>query len=615
MPHIDHSSDSSRREFLLTTGIFAAGALMSAPAIAQQQPPNSPPTSAPEQDEESIAGAASQPGTIDPAVIAAAETLAGITFTASQRDMMSKTIGEQVAMIASRQQLGPLPNTLSPALRFDPRLPEMTFERQKGRIEWSKVDAGPIPDNDEDIAYAPVTRLAKWIQSGKLTSERLTGIYLDRLKRIDPQLKCVITLCEESARAKAKKADAEIAAGKYRGPLHGLPWGAKDLLDTAGIRTTWGAEPFVNRVPTSDATVVRKLDEAGAVLVAKLSLGALAYNDIWFGGRTNNPWNLRQGSSGSSAGSAAATSAGLVAFSIGTETYGSITSPCVRCGPTGLRPTFGRVSRAGAMALCWSLDKIGPICRSVEDCLMVLAAINGFDDSDPCSIDMPLSFEPDFPLGQIRVGFNPKWFEEGNDQDRAALEALRTTGVQLVEIALPDWPYDALLPMLYCEAAAAFEDLTRSHLDDTLKWQAPQAWPNTFRQSWFIPGNEFVQADRFRRMVMQMMADRFADVDVMIGPSFADSLCLITNYTGHPSLTLRCGFVSPRSQAADGGGGGSVGAASQPANPAPTSRPSPRRVPHGITLLGRLFDEGTLCRVGLALERELGVWDERPPLL
>jgi Asp-tRNA(Asn)/Glu-tRNA(Gln) amidotransferase A subunit family amidase len=609
MQQIDVSSDSSRREFLLTTGVFAAAALMTAAAAQQTTPapPASQPDQAREDDEEAISNVAGGPATIDPATIAAAETLAGVRFTPAQREMMSKTIGEQIAMFGSRQKLGPLPNTLSPALRFDPRLPGMVFDIKARRSVWSDVDAGLVPDNDDDIAFAPATRLSRWVQSGKLSSERLTGIYLDRLKRFDPQLQCVITLCEEQARAQAKRADAEIAAGKSRGPLHGLPWGAKDLLDTAGIRTTWGAEPFVNRVPQTDAAVVRKLDEAGAVLVAKLSLGALAYNDIWFGGRTNNPWNPQQGSSGSSAGSAAATAAGLLAFSIGTETYGSITSPCMRCGTTGLRPTFGRVSRAGAMALCWSLDKIGPICRSVEDCAMVLSAINGYDIADPCSIDMPFSFDAEMPLNHVRVGFSPAWFEDGNDQDRAALPALRKTGVQMVEIALPKWPYDALLTMLYCEAASAFEDLTRSHLDDTLKWQAPQAWPNTFRQSWFIPGNEFVQADRFRRQVMHMMAERFADVHVMIGPSFAADLCLISNHTGHPSLTLRCGFTAPRDRRA----------ASQPASPTdsrPDSQPARPRLPHGITLLGRLFDEATLCRVGLALERELGVWDERPPL-
>ncbi len=598
-------SDSSRREFLLTSGVFAAGALMTAPALAQQQqpPPASQPQPPDDDDDEGASGPASRPAPVDVAVIAAAEQLAGIAFTDSERAMMAGTIREQVAMLASRQTLPRFANSLAPALKFDPRLPGMSFDIPKKASVWSRLEPGPLPLSDEDIAFAPVTQLAPWIESGKLTSTRLTHIYLDRLERFDGQLKCVITLCKDHALRQAAAADREIASGNYRGPLHGIPWGAKDLLDTAGIKTTWGAEPWQDRVTDGDATVVKKLNDAGAVLVAKLSLGALAYNDIWFGGRTSSPWNLNQGSSGSSAGSACATAAGLVGFSIGTETYGSITSPCIRCGTTGLRPTFGRISRAGAMALCWSLDKIGPICRTVEDCARVLDAINGYDEADPCSIGLPLRFDMQRPLNAIRVGFSPKWFEQGNDLDRAALDALKQTGVQMQEIALPEWPYDALLTMLYCEAAASFEDLTRMSLDDTLRWQAPQAWPNTFRQSWFLPGIEFVQADRFRRQCMQMMAEQFANIDVMFGPSFAGSVCLITNNTGHPSLTLRCGFRTPQRRGRAGGDQAE----------APNDAPPPR-VPHGVSFIGRLFDEGTMCRVGLALERELDVWNERPPL-
>jgi Asp-tRNA(Asn)/Glu-tRNA(Gln) amidotransferase A subunit family amidase len=604
------SSDASRREFLLTTGVFAAGALMTAPAVARQQPQQSPPPLATqpqrrdeEAEEEGITPQRDRP-VVDVAVIAAAEQLAGISFTQPEREMVSRTIAEQVEMFASRQTLPRFANDLAPAMKFDPRLPGMTFDIPKKASVWSNAESGPLPENDEDIAFAPVAQLARWIEAGKLTATRLTKIYLDRLKRLDEKLKCVITLCEDRALKQAADADREIAAGNYRGPLHGIPWGAKDLLDTADIRTTWGAEPWIERVPTVDATVVTKLNEAGAVLVAKLSLGALAYNDIWFGGRTNNPWNPRQGSSGSSAGSAAATAAGLVGFSIGTETYGSITSPCIRCGTTGLRPTFGRVSRAGAMALCWSLDKIGPICRTVEDCALVLDAINGHDEADPSSIALPLRFDMQRPLNSIHVGYSPQWFEEGNDLDRTALAALEKTGVRMLEVDLPDWPYDILLTMLYCEAAAAFEDLTRSNLDDTLRWQAPQAWPNTFRQSWFLPGIELVQADRFRRQCMQMMAERFENVDVLFGPSFAASLCLITNNTGHPSLTLRSGFHTPRQRDRDNDEG-RQGDAQQPER---------ARAPHGISFIGRLFDEGTMCRIGLALERELNVWQERPPI-
>jgi Asp-tRNA(Asn)/Glu-tRNA(Gln) amidotransferase A subunit family amidase len=590
--------ESSRREFLLNSGVFAAGALMSAGSAhsSQQQRPASQPQ--PAEDDDDAPETQGEPVEVE--VIAAAEQLAGIAFTASEREMMSRTVAEQVSMLASRQTLTRFSNTLAPALKFDPRLPGMKIDIPTKASIWTREEMSRLPGDDADIAFAPVTSLSRWIESGALTSMRLTRIYLDRLKRFDPQLRCVITLCEEHALQQAAAADREIAAGNYRGPLHGIPWGAKDLLDTAGIRTTWGAEPWQDRVPDENATVVRRLDEAGAVLIAKLSLGALAYNDIWFGGRTSNPWNTAQGSSGSSAGSACATAAGLVGFSIGTETFGSITSPSIRCGATGLRPTFGRVSRAGAMALCWSLDKIGPICRTVEDCARVLDAINGVDDADPSSVGLPLYFDMQRDLADVRVGFSPRWFEQGDDLDRAAFDALKRTGVQMHEIDLPDWPYDILLTMLYAEAAAAFEDLTRSNLDDTLRWQAPQAWPNTFRQSWFLPAIEFVQANRFRRQCMQMMAKRFERVDVMIGPSFAGSLCLITNHTGHPSLTLRSGFRSPqqRRRATDA---------------ATTTRPA-QRVPHGISLIGRLFAEGTLCRVGLALERELDVWRERPPL-
>ena len=319
--------------------------------------------------------------------------------------------------------------------------------------------------------------------------------------------------------------------------------------------------------------------------MAKLSLGALAYGDIWFGGRTNNPWKLDQGSSGSSAGPCAATAAGLAGFTLGTETLGSIVTPCMRCGTTGLRPTFGRVARTGAMALCWSLDKIGPICRTVEDCAIVLAAINGADPGDPSSIDVPLSFDATRSVRGKRVGYSPKWFEGrgASDLDRAALSAARRTGVELVEIELPDLPYGTLMTILLVEAAAAFEELTLSDRDDELVWQDPRAWPNSFRTTRFTPAVELLQAQRFRRLVCEMMAEQFEGLDAMISPSYAASLLLITNNTGHPSLTIRCGFRD------DG-------------------------TPSGITLWGGLFDEGTLCGIGMALERELGVWDRRPPL-
>jgi Asp-tRNA(Asn)/Glu-tRNA(Gln) amidotransferase A subunit family amidase len=450
-----------------------------------------------------------------------------------------------------------------------------------------------------------VTRLSRWIEQRSLTSERLTNIYLHRIEQFDPKLRCIITLTRELALTQARRADSEIAAGKYRGPLHGVPYGVKDLLDTAGVATTYGAEPFRNRVPTIDATVVQRLNDAGAVLIAKLSLGALALNDIWFGGQTMNPWLLEEGASGSSAGPGAATAAGLVGFSIGSEPGGTIVAPAMRCGVTGLRPTFGRVARTGAMALCWSLDKLGPMTRSVEDAMLVLQAITGPDAADPSSVPSRLEFDATAGVAGLRVGYVPAWMKESpaTDVDRAALETLRKLGMVPTEVTLPDWPYGSLMPVLFSEAAASFEDLTLGGGLDTLKVQVPDAWPNLFRQARFLSAVDFVQADRFRRRVAQEMARIFSQVDVLLVPSLRDEMLTVSNFTGHPSLTLRAGFVDVAEARSDW--------APDPNNPLPKFSP-PRRVPHGVTLLGRLFDEGTVARAGLALERALAVGDERP---
>jgi Asp-tRNA(Asn)/Glu-tRNA(Gln) amidotransferase A subunit family amidase len=443
------------------------------------------------------------------------------------------------------------------------------------------------------------------VQQRKLTSERLTRIYLDRLQKFDAKLHCVITLTSDFALAKAKKADQEIAAGRYRGPLHGIPWGGKDLLDTAGIPTTYGAEPFRNRVPAKDAAVVKRLHDAGAVMVAKLSLGALALNDVWFGGQTMNPWLLEEGSSGSSAGPGAATGAGLVGFAIGSETDGSIVSPSMRCGITGLRPTFGRVPRTGAMTLCWSLDKLGPMARSVGDALLVLRAISGPDAGDLASVPSKLDFDASAGVQGLRVGYFPKWMKESpaTDVDRNALEMVRKAGMVPTEVSIPDWPYDSLDLILFAEAAAAFEDLTLSHGVDQLKSQSPDSWPNIFRQARFLSAVDFVQTDRFRRNVAMEMARVFSGVDLLLVPSLRDEMLTITNFTGHPSLTLRAGFVEVSTARSDW--------APDPAKPLPTFSPA-RRVPHGVTLIGRHFEEGTLGRAGLALERIFGVAEERP---
>jgi len=394
-------------------------------------------------------------------------------------------------------------------------------------------------------------------------------------------------------------------SGHYRGPLHGIPWGAKDLLDTAGVPTTYGAEPYRNRVPAANSTVVERLNDAGAVLVAKLSLGALALNDVWFGGQTMNPWLLEEGSSGSSAGPGAAVSAGLVGFAIGSETGGSIVSPSMRCGITGLRPTFGRVPRSGAMTLCWSLDKLGPMTRSVEDTALVLNAISGPDEHDLASVPAGFNFDATADVKGLRVGYFPAWMKEApaTDVDRAALKTLKKLGMKPVEVTLPDWPYDSLYLILFAEAAAAFEDLTLSHQVDQLKMQVPDAWPNCFRQARFLSAVDFVQADRLRRKVAEEMARVFREVDMLLVPSLRDEMLVISNFTGHPSLTLRAGFVEVSEARSDW--------APDPQHPLPKFSP-PRRVPHGVTLIGRLFDEGRLAEAGLALERAFAVAAERP---
>ncbi len=464
---------------------------------------------------------------------------------------------------------------------------------------------GALPSSDEAIAYATVAQLSKWIESKQITSERLTKIYLARLERFNKELNCVITLTAKHALEQARAADREIAAGKYRGPLHGIPWGAKDLLDTAGIKTTWGAEPFRDRVPVEDATVTKRLNEAGAVLVAKLSLGALALNDVWFGGQTKNPWNLEEGASGSSAGPGAAVAAGLVGFAIGSETQGSIVSPSMRDGVTGLRPTFGRVPRTGAMTLSWTCDKLGVMARGVEDTMLVLETINGPDEKDVACIPAALQFDAGKSVRGLKVGYFPEWMKvaPATDVDRAALETVKKLGMEPVEVSLPDWPYDSLNIILFAESAAAFEEITLNHQVDELKMQVPDAWPNTFRQSRFLSAVDFVQADRLRRMVAVEMARVMASVDLLLVPSLRDEFLVITNFTGHPSLTLRAGFVEVSEARSDW--------APDPKNPV-MKFATPRRVPHGVSLVGRLFEEGTIVEAGMAMEGAFGVAGERP---
>jgi len=594
----------TRREFLSETSLGLLGVAALGQGQDQAQKPAEPPPGTPP-----AFGTAPAAGPeVSTATFAEAEKLMQVELTAADLAIAAGSWRSNMAPLYERRT-GPhkvgLEPTVAPWSRWDPVLPGQKVRPERDRFVRSKVDAEALPARDEDIAFAPLTQLSRWIEQRKISSERLTHLYLGRLERFNPKLRCVITFTRELALAQAKKADEEIAAGKYRGPLHGIPWGGKDLLDTAGIATTYGAEPFRDRVPTKDATVVKRLHEAGAVLVAKLSLGSLALNDIWFGGQTMNPWLLEEGSSGSSAGPGAATSAGLVAFAIGSETGGSIVGPSMRCGITGLRPTYGRVPRAGAMTLCWSLDKLGPMTRSVEDALLVLQAISGPDSGDISSVPSRLDFDAGASVRGLRVGYFPKWMKEdpATDVDRAALETVKKVGMIPVEVAIPEWPYDSLNVILFAEGAAAFEELTLSGELSQLKVQTPDAWPNIFRQSRFLSAVDFVQADRFRRKVAVEMARVFSEVDLLLVPSLRDEMLTITNFTGHPSLTLRAGFVEVSEARTDW--------APDPSRPLPKFSP-PRRVPHGVTLIGRLFDEGTMASAGLALERAFGVVGERP---
>lgn len=544
---------------------------------------------------------------LTPDNIAAAEKIMGVQYTRAERDLMLDNLEGQIAAAQSRRRLA-FPNDLPAASRFDPRLSGFRPLPNASELRPSNADPGRLPDDDAAIAFAPGSRLAQWLRRGALSSRRLTEIYLARIAEHGAALECFVTVTADLARAQADAADALLRAGTWLGPLHGIPYGLKDLFDTRNILTSWGATPFKERVPDRDARVVELLRSAGAVLIGKTAVGALAYGDIWFGGKTRNPWNLNEGSSGSSAGSAAAVAAGLCGFAIGTETLGSITSPSQRCGTTGLRPTFGRVSRAGGMALCWSLDKVGPICRSVEDCALVLAAINGQDPADRGSIGAPFCFDAGAGIKGLRLGFIPEAFDdpEATGVDRAALKAARGLGIELVEITLPDLPYGALMSVLYAEAAAAFEELTLSDRDDLLVWQEKGSWPNAFRKARFLSAVDHVQADRLRYRVMQALDGVFQQVDALIGPFMVGPMLIASNFTGHPCLHLRAGFLqtATRSEPSLANGKLEVGEAAQ-------SGPL-FEVPQGISLWAGLFDEGRLCNLGMALEAALGVAHRRP---
>ncbi|WP_083470309.1 amidase [Rufibacter tibetensis] len=479
-------------------------------------------------------------------MVQSAQKLLGLDFKPSQLDTaLTELTDLRQSYIRLRE--AKLENSVPPALQFNPIPVGFTFERERERFKASELKKVDLPANREDIAYLTVRELAELVRTKKISSVELTTFFLARLKKYDPKLHCVTSYTEELAMQQAKQADAEIKKGKYKGLLHGIPFGVKDLLSTKGYKTTWGSVPYKDQVIDEDATVVQKLRDAGAVLVAKLTLGELAMGDVWYGGKTRTPWDITRGSSGSSAGSASAVAAGLLPFAIGTETLGSIVSPSTACGTTGLRPTYGRVSRHGAMALSWSMDKIGPITRSVEDCAIVFNAIYGPDGKDQSVLDAPFNYTPEINVKKLRIGYLKSGFERTyafKTQDQATLEALRKAGHELIPIELPKLPVNDLVMTISVEGAAAFEDITLNGQVDKMVNQDRNAWPNTFRSARFIPAVEYLQAQRVRYQLVQEMEKLMKQVDVYVSPSFAGSNLVITNLTGHPCVVIPNGFTN-----------------------------------------------------------------------
>ena len=566
---------SSRRRFLrLFPAALAAGA--SGRALAQQ----------PQQ----------QPPRVTKEAIACAEDIIGVDFTDEQAEAMRRGLSTNLNAYEQLRKL-PLPNGVEPAIHFTPYLPGRKpsgASTPNAKLRLARQRAMPKPARIEDVAFWPVTALARLIERREITSTDLTKMYLARLKAHGPKLFNVVTLTEELALQQAAAADREIRAGRYRGPLHGIPWGAKDLFATKGIRTTWGAKPYENQVIDIDATVVERLRDAGAVLVAKLSMGALAQGGDWFGGRTRNPWNTERSSSGSSAGPGSATAAGLVGFSLGTETRGSIVSPAAENGVVGLRPTYGRVSRHGAMALSWTMDKIGPMCRTVEDCAIAFNAIYGSDGRDTTVVDAPFVWAPETPMSRFRIGYVkseiedvPATLNEEQRKTRLAANALmmeavsvfRKLGARVEPVALPEFPVNALNFILSAEAAASFDELTRKISTKELTEESLGSWPGTFRASRFIPAVEYIRAQQARTLLMQEYDTLMQGYDAILSSNNSASLGA-TNLTGHPSLTMKAGFMENR--------------------------------PRPLMLTGRLYDEATILRIGLAYEQATD-WDAKHP--
>ena len=508
-----------------------------------------------------------QPITVE--IIKQAEKIMGLEFTSAEADSMLIELTDTRKNFEDIRKVE-LKNEVSPALLFNPLPVGFEFEKGQSSFKASDLKSVKMPSDKNDLAFYNVRQLAELIHTKKISSVELTKFYLERLKKYDPQLQCVVTLTEDLALKQAARADAEIATGKYRGLLHGIPYGAKDLLAKKGYKTTWGSVPYKDQMLDYDAVVVERLEKAGAVLCAKLTLGELAWGDVWFGGTTKNPWNLTRGSSGSSAGSASSVSAGLLPFAIGSETLGSIVSPSSECGDTGLRPTFGRVPRTGAMALSWSMDKLGPICRTVEDCAIVFNAIYGKDGKDLTVMDAPFQFDgTKKDLKGIKIGFLKSDFEGkyGNKKtDSLTLIMMKKLGATLIPMELPSLPSNDISFLLTVEGAAAFDDLTRSGKDDLMVRQVKNAWPNAFRAARFVPAVEYIQANRHRSLLIQDFHKKLGDIDVYLSPALSGKNLTMTNLTGHPCVVLPNGF-----------------------------RPEGR--PTSITFMGKLFGEGKLLQV------------------
>lgn len=517
----------------------------------------------------------SQDTSITKSVIEQAEKIIAIEFTDAERDSMLGDLNENINSYQAIRNFG-LQNSIPPSFIFNPLPVGLKIDEEKREPEFSDHSYTMLPEDKNELSFYSIPQLAYLIKTKQISSVELTKFFLERLKKYDPVLHCVISFTEERALEKAKQMDDELADGNYRGLLHGIPYGAKDLLAAKGYKTTWGAMPFKDQIINEDAEVIKKLDDAGAVLTAKLTMGALAWGDVWFGGKTRNPWDTTKGSSGSSAGSASAVSAGLVPFAIGTETYGSIVSPSTVCGTTGLRPTYGRVSRAGAMALSWTMDKVGPITRSAEDCAIVFNSIYGKDEADQTLIDAPFTYSSNSDLSKLKIGYVKNDFEKDysfKKNDSLALLKLQQMGYELIPIELPDIPVNEISLILSVEAAAAFDELTLSGRDDLLVRQIKNAWPNAFRSARFIPAVEYINASRIRYILIQEMAKLFEKVDLFIAPSWTGKALLLTNLSGHPCVVLPTGFTE-------------------------------KETPTSITFIGNLFKEGEILELANKFQEE-----------